>query len=181
MTREEKALLPQERIESKIYVIRGENVMLDSDLAHLYGVLTKILNKAVKRNLKRFPRDFMFQLTEEEVKIVLRFQIGTSKRGGRRYLPYAFTENGVAMLSSVLNSERAMQVNVQIMRTFTRIRKLLSSHQEILKRLDRLEDGQTEHRDQIVKIFDVIQRILDLPVTLKRKTKRIGFVLPDKK
>src|SRR5271157_4305739 len=118
----EQQIVPREVIERRIYLIREHKVILDSDLAELYGVETFNLNKAVKRNLDRFPQDFMFQLTREEAN-VLRFQIGMSKprgRGGRRYLPYAFTEQGVAMLSSVLNSRRAVQVNIAIMRTFVR-------------------------------------------------------------
>jgi len=111
----------------------------------------------------------------------LKSQIATSSWGGVRKLPFAFTENGVAMLSSVLNSPRAIQVNIQIMRTFTKVRKLLASHKEILRRLDRLEDGQVKQGEQIVRIFQVIQTIMELPVTLKRKGSRIGFVPPDKK
>ena len=119
-----KTLVPVEIIERNIYLIRGQKVMLDSDLAKLYGVETFNLNKAVKRNISRFPQDFMFQLTKEEADS-LRFQIGLSKaegRGGRRYLPYAFTEQGVAMLSSVLRSDRAVQVNIAIMRAFVKLR-----------------------------------------------------------
>jgi hypothetical protein len=118
-----------ERIEKAIYLIRGEKVMLDRDLAFLYGVETKVLNRAVKRNLQRFPSDFMFQLTAVEADL-LRCQIGTSKkgRGGRRYLAYVFTEQGVAMLSTVLNSERAVLVNIEIMRAFVKLRQMLTSN-----------------------------------------------------
>ena len=131
------SVIPIERIEKAIYLIRGEKVMLDRDLALLYGVETKMLNRAVKRNLKRFPSDFMFQLTADETDI-LRYQIGTSKkgRGGRRYLPYVFTEQGVAMLSSVLNSERAVLVNIEIMRAFVKLRQMLASNAELSRRLD---------------------------------------------
>jgi hypothetical protein len=133
-------LTPSEKIEKAIYLIRGEKVMLDHDLALLYGVETKVLNRAVKRNLQRFPLDFMFQLTPEEAD-VLRCQIGTSKkgRGGRRYLPYVFTEQGVAMLSTVLNSERAILVNIEIMRAFVKLRQILASNGEVSLRLDELE------------------------------------------
>src|SRR5262245_5199279 len=119
-------LIPVERIEKAIYLIRGEKVMLDRDLADLYDVETKMLNRAVKRNLARFPADFMFQLTAEEATL-LRYQTGTSKtvRGGSRYRPYAFTEQGVAMLSSVLRSKRAVQVNIEIMRAFVNLRSML--------------------------------------------------------
>ena len=121
-------------IERKIYLIKGKKVMLDSDLASLYGVETKVLIQSVKRQEERFPEDFMFQLTESEAQF-LRSQFVTSKigRGGRRYLPYIFTENGVAMLSSVLRSKRAVQVNIQIMRTFTRLREMIRSHEAIWK------------------------------------------------
>lgn len=131
------SLIPTERIEIAIYLIRGEKVMLDRDLALLYEVETKMLNRAVKRNLKRFPSDFMFQLTADESD-GLRYQIGTSKkgRGGRRYLPYVFTEQGVAMLSSVLNSERALLVNVEIIRAFVKLRQMLASNAEFSRRLD---------------------------------------------
>jgi phage regulator Rha-like protein len=176
MTKEKKALLPQERIENKIYLIRGEKVMLDRDLAELYGVETKVFNQAVKRNKNRFPNEFMFQLTKIEADS-LRSRSVTLKRGEhRKYLPYAFTEYGVAMLSGVLNSDRAIQVNIQIIRTFIKIRRLLASHRAILKRLDQFEAGQAQQDEQIVRIFEVIQRILDLPLTLRRKPGRIGFV-----
>jgi hypothetical protein len=138
----EQQIVPLELIERRIYLIRERKVMLDSDLAELYQVETFNLNKAVKRNLDRFPHDFMFQLTREEAN-VLRFQIGMSKpsgRGGRRYLPFAFTEQGVAMLSSVLNSGRAVQVNIAIMRTFARLRHLLATHKDLAARLEAMEE-----------------------------------------
>ncbi|MEK6647199.1 MAG: ORF6N domain-containing protein [Candidatus Firestonebacteria bacterium] len=130
-------LIPQERIENKILLLRGHKVMLDSDLAELYKVTTFNLNKSVKRNMKRFPEDFMFQLSPEEFKSLI-FQFGISKkgRGGRRYPPYVFTEQGVAMLSSVLNTERAIHVNIQIMRTFTKLRQILATHEDIKKKLE---------------------------------------------
>ncbi|MES1240801.1 MAG: ORF6N domain-containing protein [Acidobacteriota bacterium] len=137
-------LLPIERIETVIFFLRGERVILDADIAILYGVETKALVRAVKRNLDRFPGDFMFQLTAEEVSN-LRYQIGTSSWGGRRYLPYAFTEQGVAMLSGVLRSERAVQVNVEVMRAFVRLRRLIGQQAELASRLQQLEqryDGQ---------------------------------------
>lgn len=176
--RKRQELIPQEIIENKIYLIRGEKVMLDRDLAELYGVPAKRLNEQVKRNRERFPEDFMFRLTREEHS-ALRSHYATLKRGQHtKYLPLAFSENGVAMLSSVLNSPRAIHVNIQIMRTFTRIRKLLASHKEILRRLDQFEAGQARPGEQIVQIFQVIKNILDLPVTLKRKNKKIGFRPP---
>jgi phage regulator Rha-like protein len=134
----EQSLVPVEVIEKRILLIRGHKVMLDSDLAKLYQVPTKSLNLAVKRNADRFPEDFMFRLTKEEAD--LRFQIETSKkRGGRRYLPYAFTEQGVAMLSSVLNSTRAVQVNIAIMRTFVRLRQILATHKDVAEKLQAME------------------------------------------
>jgi hypothetical protein len=152
-----RTIVPIEVIERKIYLIRREKVMLDSDLAKLYGVTTKRLNEQVRRNLKRFPLDFMFQLNEEETEI-LRSQIATSRfqHGGRRYLPYVFTEQGVAMLSSVLNSERAILVNVEIMRTFVKLRKMITSHAELAKKLDALEK---KYDAQFKVVFDAIREL----------------------
>jgi len=132
-------------IEKMIYIIRDQKVMLDSDLAELYQVDTKVLNQAVKRNLTRFPQDFMFQLTSEECDF-LRSQFVTSKigRGGRRYMPYVFTENGVAMLSSVLSSEKAIQINVSIMRIFTRLRSFLMLEKDLSDRVTKLEQGTNQ-------------------------------------
>jgi len=163
-------LIPVERIEKAIYLIRGEKVMLDRDLAELYCVETKMLNRAVKRNLGRFPTDFMFQLSEDEASR-LRYQSGTSKggRGGRRYLPYVFTEQGVAMLSSVLNSERAVLVNIGIMRAFVQLRRLLASSSELSRRLDDLE-GKYDHQFKIV--FDAIRQLMSPPLSNR---KQIGF------
>lgn len=144
--------------------------MVDRDLALLYGVETKMFNRAVKRNLKRFPPDFMFQLTADET-YVLRYQIGTSKkgRGGRRYLPYVFTEQGVAMLSSVLNSERAVLVNIEIMRAFVKLRQMLASNAELSRRLDELESKYDRH---FKVVFDAIRKLMLPPV---RDRKEIGF------
>jgi len=165
-----KALVPVEIIEKKILLIRGEKVMLDADLAELYGVETKMLVRAVKRNIDRFPSDFMIQLNREEFEN-LRFQFGTSSRwGGRRYLPYAFTEQGVAMLSSVLNSERAVRVNVEIMRAFVRLRQMLASNTELARKLDALEK-KYDHQFKVV--FDAIRQLMT-PLDTKKKGK-IGF------
>jgi len=163
-------LIPDEKIEKAIYLIRGEKVMLDHDLALLYGVETKVLNRAVKRNLQRFPSDFMFQLTAEEADR-LRCQIGTSNegRGGRRYLPYVFTEQGVAMLSSVLNSERAILVNIEIMRAFVKLRQMLASNAELSRRLDELE---SKYDKQFRGVFDAIRQLMATPA---RGRKQIGF------
>lgn len=165
----EKALvMPQEVVENKIFFVRGKKVMFDRDLAVLYGVETKALNRAVKRNVERFPEDFMFQLSKEEL-ADLRFHFGTSNRGGQRYLPYAFTENGVAMLSSVLNSERAIHVNIQIMRTFTKLREMLAIHKDLQKKIEEMEK-KYDHQFKIV--FDAIRQLLEVP---EPKKKKIGF------
>jgi hypothetical protein len=159
-----------ERIERAILMFRGQRVMLDSDLAQLYGVETKLLNRAVKRNRARFPADFMFQLTSEETE-ALRCQIGTSNtgRGGRRFRPYAFTEQGVAMLSSVLHSRRAVQVNVEIMRAFVRLRRWLVTHEDLARRLDTLEK---KYDNQFRGVFEAIRQLM-LPAEPLRK--QIGF------
>lgn len=168
MTQIEKEILA---IENMIYIIRGQKVMLDSDLAKLYEVETKNLNKSVSRNLKRFPVDFMFQLTEIEEES-LRFQIGTSKRekGGRRYLPYVFTENGVAMLSSVLTSERAVEVNIAIMRTFTKLRSFLLMESAILNRMDKLEVDSTQLFKIVFERLDKVEDIVN-PTFLPNRSK----------
>lgn len=170
-----KAIIPVEMIEKKILLIRGEKVMLDADLAELYAVETFNLNKAVKRNIDRFPSDFMFQLTKEEANS-LRFHIGMSKtsgRGGRRYLPYAFTEQGVAMLSSVLNSKRAVQVNIAIMRAFVKLREMLATHKDLARKLNEMEK---KYDAQFRVVFDAIRQLMIPP---EPKRKKIGF-LPEK-
>ena len=167
-------VVPTERIESLIYLLRGEKIILDSDLAELYQVETKVLNQAVRRNLDRFPSDFMFQLTTEEFDN-LRSQIVTSssKYGGRRYLPYAFTEHGVAMLSSVLNSARAVQMNILIIRSFIRMRDLLATHKDLAVRVEALEANQNQHASVINQLAEEIDN-LRLPPP-ERPTRRIGF------
>jgi hypothetical protein len=169
----EKSLLPVERIEKHILLIRREKVMLDSDLAELYGVATKVLNQAVKRNEDRFPDDFMFQLNEKELE-TLRSQFVTSKasRGGRTYRPYAFTEQGVAMLSSVLKSKRAVQVNVEIMRTFVRLRQMLATHADLARKLRDLEK-KYDHQFKIV--FDAIRALMEPPTEEQKKRRPIGY------
>ena len=153
-------IVKQDIIEKKIYLIRGTNVMLDKDLAELYGVETRVLIQAVKRNIERFPEDFMFQLTKEEFEN-LRSQIVSSSWGGRRYLPYAFTEQGVAMLSSVLHSKRAIQVNIAIMRVFVNIRRLVSANRVILTKLNQLENKVQSHDKKIRTIFEIIHKQSD--------------------
>ncbi len=167
-----KVSVPSEIIEKKILLVRGEKVMLDADLAELYGVRTSNLNKAVKRNIDRFPHDFMFQLSQEEADS-LRFQIGMSKetgRGGRRYLPYVFTEQGVAMLSSVLNSERAVKVNIEIIRAFVRLRQMLASNAELARKLEALEK---RYDAQFRVVFDAIRQLMTPPESKKKDA--IGF------
>ncbi len=158
-----------EAIERRIYILRGQKVMLDSDLASLYGVETKHLNQAVTRNRKRFPADFMFQLTAAEARN-LKSQIVTSSWGGRRNPPYVFTEQGVAMLSSVLHSERAILVNVAIMRAFVKLRELLETNRDLASRLDALERKCDFH---FSAVFDAIRRLTQPPRTKRR---RIGFI-----
>jgi phage regulator Rha-like protein len=158
-------------ITTKIFEVRGKKVMLDSELAKLYGVATKNLNKAVKRNIERFPGDFMYQLTGQEV-ANLRFQIGTSSWGGRRYQLMVFTQEGVAMLSSVLNSQRAIQVNIQIMRAFVRLKELLLTHKDLALKIEALEKQYANHDEKIRLIFEAIRQLLEPPV---KEKKIIGF------
>jgi hypothetical protein len=168
--------IPDETIISKIYLFRGQKVMLDSDLAELYGVETKTFNQAVKRNLDRFPEDFMFQLTSDEFEN-LRSQSVTSSWGGRRYPPKVFTEQGVAMLSSVLNSSTAIQVNIKIIRIFTRLREMLLTHKDILLKLEQMESQVLQNSDDIQMIFSALKQLVD-PANPPRR--RIGFNVKDK-
>ena len=171
---DEIATLPAEQIESIIFSIRGKKVILDRDLAHLYEVTTGNLNKAVKRNLDRFPDDFMFQLTPEEYES-LRFHFGILKRGRHsKYLPYAFTEQGVAMLSSVLRSTRAVKVNIEIMRTFVRLRKMLAAHADLARKLATLEK---KYDEQFRVVFDAIRQLMATP---EKPKKKIGFTVKEK-
>ena len=162
-----KALIPVEMIERKIYLIRGHKVMIDRELAELYGVETRILNQAVRRNLKRFPSDFMFSLTREEIMNLS--QIVISSRIKHAPNVFVFTEQGVAMLSSVLNSERAVQVNIAIMRAFVKLREMIASHKDLAKRLDELE---RKYDSQFKIVFDAIRQLMTPPEPKKRK---IGF------
>jgi ORF6N domain len=164
------AVIPIEHIEKKILFVRGHKVMMDSDLAELYGVSTKRLNEQVRRNRARFPADFMFQLSKEETKS-LRSQFATSKqgRGGRRYAPLFFTEQGVAMLSTVLKSERAIQVNIAIMRAFVQLREMIASHKDLAHKLEELEK---KYDAQFSVVFDAIRELMTPPESPRR---RIGF------
>jgi phage regulator Rha-like protein len=173
-----KALVPVEVISSKISLIRGIKVMLDRDLAELYGVETRVLNQAVRRNIDRFPADFMFELTKEENQS-LRSQNVTLKRGQHsKYLPFAFTEQGVAMLSSVLNSNRAVEVNIAIMRVFVKLRETMATHKELAHKLADLEQRIEGHDEQIQAIFEAIRQLM-LPPDEKGK-KKIGFTVKEK-
>jgi hypothetical protein len=165
-----KEILPGEAIEQKIYVIRGQKVMLSMDLARLYGVEPRALVQAVKRNSERFPEDFMFQLSKEEYGN-LKSQIVISRWGGpRRAAPYAFTENGVAMLSSVLSSKHAIQVNIQIMRTFTKLREMMASHKDLARKLAELEK---KYEGQFQAVFEAIGQLIAVEEKPKRK---IGYI-----
>ena len=165
-------LIPQEFIERKIYLIRGHKVMLDKDLARLYAVGTRDLNKAVTRNIDRFPVDFMFQLTKEESQNLM-FQFGTSSWGGTRKLPRVFTEQGVAMLSTVLRSKKAIHVNIIIMRTFVKLSQILSTHKDLAHKLNELERKVEKHDVDIKSIFAAIRQLM---APLPEKPRRIiGF------
>jgi len=171
----EDSLIPDERIENAIRLIRCHKVMLDRDLASLYGVEVRVLNQAVKRNLTRFPDDFMIQLTSEETE-ALRSQIVILKTGRgqhRKFLPYAFTEQGVAMLSTVLNSDRAIEVNIAIMRAFVRLREIMSTHKDLARKLDDLERKLGEHDQNFQAVFEAIRQLMAPPVAPPKP--RIGF------
>ncbi|MCX5666710.1 MAG: ORF6N domain-containing protein [Candidatus Omnitrophica bacterium] len=176
-----KDLIPQEVIENKIYIIRGQKVMLSTHLAKLYGVETRILIQAVKRNVERFPEDFMFQLTSAETQSLrsqsvisnVTSQLAAPGRGGTRYLPYAFTEQGVAMLSGVLNSKRAINVNIAIMRAFVKLRQILSTHKELAHKLNELERKTEKHDVEIQSIFEAIRQLMAPPPEKPRRI--IGF------
>jgi phage regulator Rha-like protein len=164
-----KSIINREAIERKIYLIRGQRVMLDSDLAELYGVEVKQLKRQVRRNIDRFPADFMFQLSKEEDDS-LRCHFGTLKRGEHsKYLPYGFTEQGIAMLSSVLNSKRAVQVNIAIMRAFVKLREMIASHKDLARKLDELEK---KYDSQFQIVFEAIRQLMAIDEMPKRK---IGF------
>jgi hypothetical protein len=168
------SLIPIERIEKSILLIRGQKVILDRDLAFLYQVSTGNLNKAVRRNLERFPEDFMFELTKEEFTNLI-FHFGRSSWGGTRKRPRAFIEQGVAMLSSVLRSKRAVAVNIEIMRAFVRLRKMLASHAELARKLEELEKKYDSH---FRVVFDAIRQLMAAP---ERQPKKIGFHIREKR
>jgi hypothetical protein len=169
-------LVPVEVIEQKILVIRSQKVMLDRDLAELYGVETRVLNQAVNRNRKRFPVDFMFPLSREEIRNIS--QIVTSSKIKHSKNVFAFTEQGVAMLSSILNSDWAIEVNIAIMRVFVRLRQMLATHKELAAKLAELEDQLKDHDEQITAIFEAIRRLVAPP---EKPKKKIGFQLKEPK
>lgn len=180
MARKEVTLaIPDERIVNKIYLIRGHKVMLDSDLSELYDVETRVLNQAVSRNAYRFPDDFMFRLTEREWEN-LKSQFVTSSWGGRRKLPFVFTEHGVLMLSSVLNSKRAVEVNIRIMRVFTRFRQLLIENTELRLAIEKLEKRTDNNSKNIELVFQYLDELLEKRENQKPR-KQIGYRLPKKK
>jgi hypothetical protein len=172
-----KALVPIDVIEKKILLIAGQKVMLDSDLAALYGVTTKRLNEQVRRNLKRFPDDFMYQLSREEFES-LRSHFATLNKGRgkhRKFMPYVFTEQGIAMLSSVLSSNRAIEVNIQIMRAFVKLREMISSHKDLARKLAELEK---KYDGQFQIVFEAIRQLIEQPEKPKRK---IGFIAKERR
>jgi len=176
MNEESNLMVPDELIMNKIYLIRGQKVMMDNDLAELYSVETRRLNEQVRRNIDRFPEDFMFQLNKAEFDD-LKSQFATSSWGGRRKLPYVFTEHGVLMLSSVLNSERAIKVNIQIMRIYIRLRQMLLLHKDILLKLDHIQHKLSDHDDKILLIFEYLRQLEQTRQQQQDQAdrKRIGF------
>jgi len=169
-----RVLIPLERLQQKILMLRGQKIMLDSDLAALYQVPTKVFNQAVQRNRDRFPEDFMFRLSKDELEN-WRSQIVTSNsaaRMGLRRAPAAFTEHGVAMLSSVLHSRRAVQTNILIIRAFVKLRQLLATHKDLARKIEDLERQQNEHGQQLTAVYSVVKQLIDSPSKPKR---RIGF------
>jgi hypothetical protein len=170
-----KSIIPPENIITRILLIREQKVILDRELALLYGVETRALKQAVRRNIKRFPEDFMFQLTTAEFKS-WRSQtvMSNSDKKGLRHLPFAFTEQGVAMLSSVLKSERAIEVNILIMRAFVKLREIISTHKKVEEKLKEIENRLGQHDKQILQIIDVINQLITPPEPVKKK---VGFTV----
>ncbi len=168
-----QSIISDSLIESKIYLLRGQKVMLDKDLAEMYGVATKVLKQAVNRNIERFPGDFMFELTAGESSTLSRSQIVTLKRGENvKYLPYAFTEHGVLMLSSVLRSQQAVQVNIRVMRVYSKMKELLQTNKDILLKLEQLERKVEKHDKEVIIIFKYLKQLV---TALPEKRERIGF------
>jgi hypothetical protein len=176
--KDSESLISLEIIQSKIYLIHGHKVILDRDLAELYGVATSQLTRQVRRNIERFPNDFLVYLSREEFNSLI-CQFGTSKRGGTRKLPLAFTEQGIAMLSGVLHSPRAIHVNIQIMRTFTLLRAMIITHKDLARKIEDLERKFQAHDQKIIQIFDTIRRKMTIPEQTgpePYKRHRVGFI-----
>ena len=179
-------LVPKEEfIAGKIFIIRKQKVMIDADLAELYGVETKVLKRQVRRNIERFPEDFMFEITMDEFEI-LRSQFGTSSWGGTRYNPMVFTEQGVAMLSGILRSPTAVQVNIQIMRVFVKMRKLITGYEELLQKIEALESQALEQNEQIIYIYEFIKELIEpsyknrQPIGYRIKERRERYFIRNK-
>lgn len=178
-TKQAQTQIAENIIIEKVHVIRGLKVMLDRDLAEMYGVEVRTLNQAVKRKLQRFPADFMFQLTEEEWdSLISQIVISKKGRGGTRFLPYAFTEQGVAMLSSVLNSDTAVDVNIQIIRVFTKMKQLLYDNKDLWNKIEKIEQHLVKHDEEIKIVFEYLKKLL---VQENKPRKAIGFPYPNKK
>lgn len=173
--------ISEQVIIDRVHLIRGMKIMLDKDLAEMYGVQTSVLNQAVKRNIPRFPDDFMFRLSQNEFEsLISQFVISKQTgRGGTRKLPYAFTEQGVAMLSSVLNSETAIQVNIRIIRVFTKMKQMLLDNKELYSKIEKIETKLTDHDKDLQNIFIILKKLLQVPDPVKRNP--IGFPYPKKK
>ena len=182
MTKDILPTIPDEIIINKIYLIREQKVMIDRDLAELYGVETKVLKQAVKRNIERFPEDFMFEMTKKEFEI-WRSQFVTSKSDimGLRYAPFCFTEQGVTMLSCILNSKRAIDVNIKIIRVFTKMREMLFTHQDILRKIEKIDIKLSNHDDQFMLIFEYLKQFEETKKQQLEQTNRrkIGFKKPE--
>ncbi len=172
-----KEIIPIEVIEGKIYLIRGQKVMLDRDMAELYGVETRVLNQAVRRNIDRFPEDFVFSLTRDEILNLSQFVISSGSKIKHAPNVFAFTEQGVAMLSGVLKSKRAVQVNVAIMRAFVKLREMLATHKELARKFTQLEKKIEKHDEEIGAIFDAIRQLMAAP---EPKEKKIGFIVKER-
>jgi len=171
--------LPEPDIVSRIFVIRGQKVMIDRDLAEMYGVETRVLKQAVRRNLSRFPEDFMFEMTSEELNNWRsQFVTSNSDKMGLRYLPFCFTEQGVAMLSSVLNSETAIQVNIQIIRVFAKMKQVLLDNKHLMLKMEQLEKTVSKHDKEILAIFNAVKKLIEQPLKPRNP---IGFPYPGKK
>ena len=166
------SVVPVEMIERRIFILRGHKVMIDTNLAELYRVPAFRLNEAVKRNKRRFPADFMFRLTKKEALSLTSHFAMSNGRGGRRTLPYAFTEHGVVMLSSVLNSERAVQMNILIVRAFVKLREMLGTHKDLARKIEDLDRKQKEHGQQLGAVYSIVKQLISPPAKPKR---RIGF------